>query len=334
MWEDGMTKYRHFISCTLVLLCLTMAPVIFPENVKAAPGRGALYGTDPGNLIIIDTLTGIGNFVGNLGGPGFPGFAIDTSNRIAYGGQGTGAGVISVIDLNTGQTSLLGNMNLGFAVASALDFRDDGVLFASVNIVGDGGSGGDHLAIINTATGAATIIGSYGICTGVTIPSLGHGSCTIDGIEAIAFDNDGNLWGSLRTSPSSAGTPGLYRINQNTGRATFVTPILDSNGQPPPRGGVVSLQFACDGTLYGGTAPSSPQSTDGGFLVTIDPETGVFAYVGNTSASSEGGALADLSFDAGCASAVPTLSEWGMVAMAGILGMAGFIVMRRKRVHA
>jgi len=27
---------------------------------------------------------------------------------------------------------------------------------------------------------------------------------------------------------------------------------------------------------------------------------------------------------------VPTLSEWGLIAMAGILGMAGFIVMRRK----
>lgn len=29
---------------------------------------------------------------------------------------------------------------------------------------------------------------------------------------------------------------------------------------------------------------------------------------------------------------VPTLSEWGLIAMAGVLGIVGFIVMRRKKV--
>jgi len=31
---------------------------------------------------------------------------------------------------------------------------------------------------------------------------------------------------------------------------------------------------------------------------------------------------------------IPTLSEWGLIAMAGILGIAGFMVMRRKKVRA
>lgn len=31
---------------------------------------------------------------------------------------------------------------------------------------------------------------------------------------------------------------------------------------------------------------------------------------------------------------VPTLSEWGLIAMAGILGIVGFIVMRRRKVTA
>jgi hypothetical protein len=337
--EDGvMAKHRIFITCTLYFLCFTVAPVIFPEYVKAAPGRGALYGTDPNDLIIINPNTGLGTFVGNMGGPGFPGFAIDPTTGIAYGSPGSGADAIVNIDLNTGQAILLGSLNLGVAVASALDFRDDGVLFASVNIVADGGSGGDHLAIIDTATGNATIIGSFGNCTGVVIPSEGDGSCTLDGIEAIAFDNSGNLWASLRTSPSSVGTPGLYRINQNTGQATLVAPILDSIGQPPPRGGVVSLQFACDGTLYGGTAPSEQQSSDGGFLVTIDPDTGVFEFVGNISASNEGGALGGLSFDSSChgfiINTIPTLSEWGLIAMAGILGIIALLAVRRRKATA
>lgn len=34
------------------------------------------------------------------------------------------------------------------------------------------------------------------------------------------------------------------------------------------------------------------------------------------------------------ASTVPTLSEWGLIAMAGLLGIVGFIVARRKKVIA
>jgi len=33
-------------------------------------------------------------------------------------------------------------------------------------------------------------------------------------------------------------------------------------------------------------------------------------------------------------SPVPTLSEWGLIAMAGILGIVGFMVMRRRKVTA
>jgi hypothetical protein len=34
------------------------------------------------------------------------------------------------------------------------------------------------------------------------------------------------------------------------------------------------------------------------------------------------------------ASPIPTLSEWGLIAMAGILGIAGFMVIRRRKVAA
>lgn len=330
-----MAKHRIFITCTLFFLCFAIATVIFPEHAKAAPGLGTLYGTDPDDLIIINPFTGTGTLVGNMGGSGFPGFAIDPSTGIAYAAGGAGSDSIMTVDLGNGATSVLGSLNLGLAVASALEFRHDGVLFASVNIVADGGSGGDHLAIIDTATGNATILGSFGNCTGVSIPSNGSGSCTLDGIEAIAFDNAGILWGSLRTSPTSVGTPGLYRINPSTGQAIFVEPILDSIGQPPPRGGVVSLQFACDGTLYGGTAPSSQQSGDGGFLVTIDTDTGVFEFVGIVSASNEGGALGGLSFNSDCRGQdIPTLSEWGLIAMAGILGIIALLAVLRRKATA
>jgi len=31
---------------------------------------------------------------------------------------------------------------------------------------------------------------------------------------------------------------------------------------------------------------------------------------------------------------IPTLSEWGLIAMAGVLGIVGFLVMRRRKVSA
>ena len=178
-----------------------------------------------------------------------------------------------------------------------MDFRADGILFAAVNIAGGGRTGSDHLATLNTGNGQATIIGPFGACEGVgPIPVNGSGECDLEGIEAIAFDAAGNLWGAKRQR-GAFGAPRLYTIDQNTGAAVFFAPILDAGGNPPS-GGVVSLQFACDGTLYGGTATGFG-APDGGFLVTINPVTGLFAFVGGVSATG-GSSLGALAFELPC----------------------------------
>ena len=179
----------------------------------------------------------------------------------------------------------LSGTGLGFAAVGGMDFSPAGALFAAVNIVGAGGTGSDHLASIDPATGIATIIGPFGACTG------GPGrSCTIEGIEGIAFDPSGPLLGSL-SARGAAGSPGLYAIDTGTGAATFVAPILDAlDGTGiPPSGGVVSLKFFDhngDGapTLFGGTARAIG-ATDGRFLVDIDPATGLFGFRGPVSAT-------------------------------------------------
>lgn len=43
-------------------------------------------------------------------------------------------------------------------------------------------------------------------------------------------------------------------------------------------------------------------------------------------------AIDELVFSQGSLTPIPTLSEWGVIAMAGILGIVGFMVMRRKKV--
>jgi hypothetical protein len=82
-----------------------------------------------------------------------------------------------------------------------------------------------------------------------------------------------------------------------------VAQIHDASGQPPS-GGVVSLQFACDGTLYGGTA-RSVSGSDGGRLIRIDPNTGLFEVVGTATSSTSLGALA---FEDACAARSITLA--------------------------
>jgi len=131
------------------------------------------------------------------------------------------------------------------------------------------------------------------------------------------------------------GAPGLYLINQNTGVATFVTSLQTAGGLTMTRQAPVSLQFACNGTLYGGTARSNGGASDGGFLVTINPDTGIFSFVGGESATS-GASLGGLAFEENCpfVTNVPTLSQWGLIAMAGILGIVGFMVIRRRKVIA
>ena len=316
---------RWFVLPAVVLA--TFCALSIPE-LQAAPGTGTLYGTDAfnGNLITIDPATGAASVVGPLGAGPIPSLAVDPLTGIIYAGGGGGIPDIFTVDPATGAATFVGDTGLGIAAVEGLDFNAAGTLYASVNIAGSGGTGADHLAIINKATGAATVVGPYGSCTGVTIPSTAGGSCTIEGMAGIAFDAAGNLWGSHRVG--AAGAVGLYRINVATGAATFVAPFLDGSGGSPS-GGVVSLQFACNGTLYGGTAfPVSP-ATDGGNLITIDPATGTFFTIGNAVQDASLGALA---FQTACAVRIPAASGGVTILLALLFAASLAWMISKKRV--
>src|SRR5205085_4366287 len=124
---------------------------------------------------------------------------------------------------------------LGFAAVAGMVVGPDGRLYAAVNLAGDGRTGADHLAIINKSTGVATIIGPFGTCTGVVVPSDASGSCTIEGIEAIAFDQAGTLYGT-HSQRGITGPPGLYSINPATGAASFLGALVDASGNPASGG--------------------------------------------------------------------------------------------------
>ena len=299
----------RFLAIFLVagaLVALTLASGRFPaQEVKAVPGEGTLFGTDASgdHLLTVNPVTGAGAIVGGKFIGRVPSLAVDPTTGAIFAGGGGGIPDIYTVNKGSGLATLVGDSGLGFAAVGGMDFAADGTLYAAVNIAGDGGTGSDHLATIDKPTGAATLIGPFGACTGVVVPSSGGGSCTIEGIEGIAFDASGTLYGSL-SARGAAGAPGLYTINPATGAATFVTPIDDGSGAPS--GGVVSIQFACDGTLYGGSARAISPATDGGFLGTIDTGTGLWTFVGATSATG-GSSLGALAFqDVPCPT--PTLT--------------------------
>ena len=223
---------------------------------------------------------------------------------------------------------------------SGFDFDNTGVLYATVNIAGDGGTGGDHLATVNTLTGITTLIGPFGVCVGVgPLPSTGSGSCTIEGIEAIAFDSAGNLIGVSRGKIQDPNPAELYSINIVTGAATALQPLTQVGG--PATAGIVSLQFTCDGTLYGGTTQNPGV---GGFLVTINQLNGNYATVGAASATAGsalgglaasdicivGGELLPISTTALFLAGLNSIAVWMVPALAGLAGAGVYIVNRRK----
>jgi hypothetical protein len=270
--------------------------VIFPLETSAAPGTGRLLGTNANGGVLLDVNPGNGAAVpiGPMGVGVTPSLATDPLTGVVYVATGGGNPVLFTVNPANAMTALVGNTGLGFAGVGGMDFDAAGNLYAAVNIAGDGGTGSDHLAILNTNNGQATIIGPFGACLGVPpIPVNGSGSCTIEGMEGIAFDAAGTLWG-VHTARGAAGPAGLYTINPGTGAAAFVSPILDAAGSPPS-GGLSSIQFACDGTLFGGTARGTFVN-DGGFLVTVNPLTGQFAFAGAVSATG-GSSLGGLSFE-------------------------------------
>jgi len=121
----------------------------------------------------------------------------------------------------------------------------------------------------------------------------------------------------------------LYTVNQNTGNADIFSnvtypPALDRD----PRTNAMAFNRNT-GVLFlsiiNGTNSNLPREN---FLGTIDINTGVVTVIGPTVDG-----LDAIAFMPGTTE-IPTLSEWGLLAMAGILGIVGFMVMRRRKVTA
>ena len=265
-------------------------------------------GAPTSDLMTLNRTTAAATTVGPLSGGAstvYPAIAIHPTTKVMYVGGGEGAAVLHTVDPATGALTALGPAGSGITRIGAMGFRGDGVLFAAVKAGTYGAPGANYLATIDPVTGTAALIGSFGSC-GV--------NCSIEGMEAIAFDSEDILYGALHER-AQTGTPGLYTISSSTGKASFVAPILDG-ALDPASGGITSLQFV-DGALYGGTAISKTPPGDGGWLVRINKSTGLFWKLGTTSATGGRGiiALAGFGFHCDLQADVPADECEGLVAL-------------------
>ena len=160
-------------------------------------------------------------------------------------------------DTKTGLATLFGVPVPGLAVM-AMAFGPDGTLYAVGGCYPNGdpndlntdcsGSNPNFNSLyrVNEFTGAFTRIGPTGA------PQY---------FMDLAFDRQGNLYGSTTTLNPSSVPAILYRINPETGAATKIVNLVGSNT-------VMGLVFARDGKLY------ATDFTDASGLYVIDPQTG------------------------------------------------------------
>jgi len=206
--------------------------------------------------------------------------------------------VLAVIDPETGVARAIGDAQETFAT---LAFTSDGTLYG---VTGDGGPTPETLFTINILNGIPTFV-----------QTLGNGN---DG-EAIGFNPlDGLLYHA-----SGNGTANVQEIFESINPNTnMVTPIPYS-GDTDAITEIASLVKHSGNVFLAG---------DNFKLLSISTD-GVVAFIGDMDHKSKG-----LAFD--CVvppippSTVPTISEWGLIAMAGILGIMGFMVLRRRKLTA
>ncbi|HJR79083.1 MAG TPA: hypothetical protein VJ821_03355 [Anaerolineales bacterium] len=221
-----------------------IGPICAPGFLAQGAGRdicgggstSSLYGSASSHLWELDPSTGTGTRQIPTG---------YTITDIAFDGNilyGINYSQLFRIDPASGARSIIGSM--GYGNVNALTVASNGTMYAAT-------VSGVFLRI-NKATGAGTLLGSFG---------SGIGS---SGDLAIRSDN--TMYAAVTRSGTSNNW--LARININTGQATLVGDMGAS--------GVFGLDFM-DGELYG--------VTSNGRLLRIDPATGGSTYIQTFSAS-------------------------------------------------
>ena len=272
-------------------------------------------------------------------------------------GTGSGEGVLTVVSPNTGEMIPVGPT--GFDGISALAFLGDGRIVAS----GRQGPDTSILIEINPVSGQGTLIGvigdanNPGECGRVAGLTFDSATDTLYGLglkcgagldrvlftinpdtaeptvvgevgffgggNAIAIRQDGTLFAIAWSGTDLS----LYTLNRITGLGTLVG-VMDTSGITPNGLGVNGLDFhPITQELFGSSTDGGDDTTS--YLVSINEDIPSLSVIGQTLDCFDG-----IVFGPAQARSVPTLSEWGLIAMAGVLGIIGLLAIRRRKATA
>lgn len=277
-------------------------------NAQILYGVAHLGSNGPSTLYTININNGAATAVGPVGFERCGSLAFDEITETLFAlcerTDGSDEPVLVNINPNTGVGTEVGPTE-SCDTWTDLSFRNsDNTLFA----VGFGEECDSYtLAIIDKDTAETSIVGVFDSnCCG----------------NALSFsENDTLYFGDGNFGPPDE----LFILNQNTAQATFVTslqypPNLDRF--PRPNG----MDFnpntnALFMSIINGGGEEPPREN---FVGITNTATGNVTVVGPTVEGLDG-----IAFGPRDQVAIPTLSEWGLIAMAGVLGIIGFFALRR-----
>ena len=288
-------KMKKSLAILSFLMCL---PFSASAAVWVASGNGdsKLYEIDIATGATIRTVGDTGQY--------FTGLAYNVSTRKLIGTTSPNSatpGSVFEIDPQTAVATLIGAHGVDQAIID-LSFSPSGVLFGWVE------PGQDRLVTIDLTTGAATPVGP-------TVNSAGR---------TIEFTNSGNI--ALFNLSSAT------LFDPTTGIPTGTVTLLDGDGD-------INASFR----ISTGLAYAIKQVGNSGgtrTLVTVDFDTGVTTELGPITVLNASAIASDFldptlnPSDPGYVppsthAAIPTLSEWGMIFMAGLMAVFGIRRIRR-----
>jgi hypothetical protein len=180
----------------------------------------------------------------------------------------------------------------------------------TINVVETGGN------VVATGSGTINMAGlSPSPASAVTAPSAALMASTAsmalfaDGVSPIKF------WPGSVTGPGSFGTGPAAFANSGTGGI-----VILSGGNT----------LAVSNTYASGTPISNSANWAGTTFAGLGLTPGTYTYIWGTAPDTDS-LILNVIASPPVAQSIPTLSEWGLIMMAGLLGMFGLAQVRRRR---
>ncbi len=291
--------YKNRIK-TSIILVLLLSLTTYADSTKLYAITGA--GNVPSILYELNSSTGaVIATIGATGQSHLTGLAVHPATGVLYAVKSDLGGTGGVSSGASGETKLF---TLNPTNGTATEIGDTGaqipdIAFDASGILygwdeRDAGGEPDDLVTINLMTGLATIVGESGIAT--TGPGL-------------AFDSAGTLFVS-----STPFNYELFTINPGTGSATFLLNLSEFINN--------ALAFDANDVLY-----SMVRTGGTSLLKTVNITTGVVTDIGDIGVAG----ISAIAFTTSLpAATVPTLSEWGIIALIVTLAITAAFAVRKK----